>query len=375
MGFEHLISADSHLVEPYDIWTKALASKWGEDVLPHIVKDENGKDLFFTGAEYIPIGGGIIDQTHPDADIRALVMRSGADPDARMQSLDIDGVDFEVLNSTWMLYAMRIENGDLRRDCAKVYNDWAAEFTASHRDRFIATAMIPVDDIHWACQEVRRATDLGLKGAVVFCATRPGATPYRDTSFDPLWNTAIETNNPILLHIITGNQRDPFTMRGDELGEVAGATIAIMQEVQPTLANEFIFGRILDKFPDLKVGLGEYEVAWLPNFMWRLEQLANDFPAAWGLRDLKYPVRDLALKRIHHCVIDDPYLLDVLDKLGHDMNLMWGSDFPHVRCTFPNSRMIVEERLKDLPDDVAARIAYKTAADLFEISLPHMAKA
>ena len=170
MGFEHLISADSHLVEPYDIWTKALASKWGEDVLPHIVKDENGKDLFFTGAEYIPIGGGIIDQTHPDADIRALVMRSGADPDARMQSLDIDGVDFEVLNSTWMLYAMRIENGDLRRDCAKVYNDWAAEFTASHRDRFIATAMIPVDDIHWACQEVRRATDLGLKGAVVFCA-------------------------------------------------------------------------------------------------------------------------------------------------------------------------------------------------------------
>lgn len=367
---KQLISADSHLVEPYDLWEKALAGKWGIDVVPHIVKDDDGSPLFFTGIEYIPVGKGIIDQTHPDAEIRDLVLESGANPDERVRCLDIDGVDFEVLNSTWMLYAMRIKNPDLRRDCARVYNDWAVEFVASHPDRFTATAMLPPDDVEWACRELDRTTSLGLKGAVIFCAVQPGMEPYRSHVYDSLWNKAIETSNPVLLHIITGNERDPFTMRGDEIGEAAGATVAILQEVQPTLANEFIFGRILDRFPELKVGLGEYEVAWLPNFMWRLHQLANDYPAAWGLRDLKQPVADLALKRVYHSVIDDPYVLMVLDQLGTDMNLTWGSDFPHVRCTFPNSRAIVADRLKGLPQDVVDRITHRTAMELFDISLP-----
>ena len=365
---EYLISADSHLVEPYDLWEKALASKWG-DAVPRKV-DDNGNPLLFTGIEYIPIGKGIIDQTAEDPDVRALVLRAGADPDARVKCLDIDGVDFEVLNSTWMLYAMRIEDGDLRRDCARVYNDWAAEFAASHPDRFLATAMVPVDDIGWACQEIERTTAMGLKGAIVFCANLPGLPPYRDKAYDPLWETAVATDNPILLHIITGNERDPFTMGGDELGGAAGATVAILQEVQPTLANEFIFGRVLDRFPELNVLLGEYEVAWLPNLMWRLDQLANEYPAVWGLRDLKQPVRDLALKRVHHGFISDPYVVQVVDTLGHDMNLTWGSDFPHVRCTFPNSKPIVQERLEGLPQDVVDRITYKTAAELFKINLP-----
>lgn len=366
---KYLISADSHLVEPYDLWQRALSKKWGAAVLPGEVKNDKGDRLFFTGIEYVPIGKGIIDQTAPDPEMRELVLQSGADPEARVKCIDIDGVDFEVLNATWMLYAMRIEDGELRRDCARVYNDWAIEFTSSHPERFIATAMIPVDDIDWACKEIERTTALGLKGAVIFCANKPGLPPYRDQAYDRLWKTAIETANPILLHIITGNIRDPFTMDGAELGEAAGATVAILQEVLPTLANDFIFGRVLDRFPELKVALGEYEVAWLPNFMWRLKQLAHDYPSSWGLRDLKQPIRELALHRVYHSVIDDPYVLHVVDTLGHDMNLTWGSDFPHVRCTFPNSRSIVEDRLKGLPQDVIDRITYKTAVELFDINL------
>lgn len=367
---KHLISADSHLVEPYDLWEKALAAKWGRDVVPHVETDDDGGPMLFTGLEYIPISKGIIDQTAPTQELRDLVLRSGADPDARVECLDIDGIDFEVLNSTWMLYAMRMENADLRRDCARVYNDWAVEFVQSHPERFTATAMVPADDIDWACQEVERTAAMGLKGAVIFCAVMPGMKPYRDPAYDKLWATAVATSMPIMLHIITGNVRDPFTMRGDEVGEAAGATVAILQEVQPTLANEFIFGRVLDRHPELKIGLGEYEVAWLPNFMWRLRQLAFDYPSAWGLRDLKQPIEELALKRVYHSTIDDPYVRMVLDQLGTDMNLTWGSDFPHVRCTFLNSRAVVEDRLQGLPQDVVDRITHKTAMELFDINLP-----
>ena len=368
--FEHLISADSHLVEPYDLWQKALGSSWDDAVLPRLITDVEGGPLFFTGLEYIPIGGGIIDQTNEDPEINALVLQAGSNPDARVKALDIDGVAFEVLNSTWMLYGMRITNPALRRDCARAYNDWAAEFAGAHPDRFLCTAMVPTDDVGWACAELERTSARGMKGAVVFCANLPGVPPYRDPAYDPLWQTAIETDNPIILHIITGNERDPFTLDGDELGDAAAMTIAVLQEVQPTLANEFVFGGILDRFPELKVQLGEYEVAWLPNFMWRLDQLENDYPAAWGLRDLATPVRDLALKRVYHTAIDDPYMNQVVELLGEDMSLSWGSDFPHVRCTFPNSRSIVEDRVAGMSQETVDRIAFKTAAELYSIDLP-----
>jgi hypothetical protein len=57
------------------------------------------------------------------------------------------------------------------------------------------------------------------------------------------------------------------------------------------------------------------------------------------------------------------------------MKLTWGSDFPHVRCTFPNSREIVNNMVRDLPDDVANGIAHRTVAELFQIELPQLARA
>ena len=95
-------------MEPYDLWQKALGSTWDDEVLPRLITDVEGGPLFFTGLEYIPIGGGIIDQTNDDPEINALVLQAGANPDARVKALDIDGVAFEILNSTWMLYGMRI---------------------------------------------------------------------------------------------------------------------------------------------------------------------------------------------------------------------------------------------------------------------------
>lgn len=154
MSFAFVVSADSHLVEPYDLWTKPLGSRWGEAV-PHLLQRDSSR-VFYTGIEQIVVDNGIISESAEDPEVRELQRRSGWDPDARLRCMEIDGIDAEVLNSTWMLYAMRIPNPDLRRACARVYNDWAAEFVSGHTDRFIASAMIPIDDVSWACDELTR---------------------------------------------------------------------------------------------------------------------------------------------------------------------------------------------------------------------------
>jgi hypothetical protein len=38
-------------------------------------------------------------------------------------------------------------------------------------------------------------------------------------------------------------------------------------------------------------------------------------------------------------------------------NLLWGSDYPHVESTFPRSRQIIEEILKDCTEEEKAKIA------------------
>ena len=65
-----IISGDSHVIEPAELWTKPLGAKYG-DAVPHIMKEFNGEktDHFFTGIEYIRIGfidiynGRIVSQT------------------------------------------------------------------------------------------------------------------------------------------------------------------------------------------------------------------------------------------------------------------------------------------------------------------------
>lgn len=45
-----------------------------------------------------------------------------------------------------------------------------------------------------------------------------------------------------------------------------------------------VFGGILDRFPRLRLVLGEYEVAWVPYFRFRVERALRLFTSDFGLR-------------------------------------------------------------------------------------------
>ena len=101
-------------------------------------------------------------------------------------------------------------------------------------------------------------------------------------------------------------------------------------EVMETLANDFIFGTILDRFPKLKVMCSEFEVAWIPSFMFRIDQIQNDYAHRMTLPKLNMRASDYMRTRIWHGFIDDPFAMDALPSLGAD-HIVWGSDFPHIR--------------------------------------------
>jgi predicted TIM-barrel fold metal-dependent hydrolase len=363
-----IISSDSHLLEPEDLFEKALIKKYG-DATPRYVNEHLGNKVkhYFTGLEYICVDE-IVEGDDSSAESQQLqneLLEASWDSAKRVACLDKDGVWAEVLNSTWMLYTMRAKDDKLVQDCCEVYNDWTHELVSYDTNRLKATAMIHMADLDWALKELERVAKLGHCGVLINCDARPEWAPYRDPKYDPFWARLEEMGMPLMLHIITGNVQDPFTLYGKDREDIVRLTLDIFAEGPVTLANEFMFGGIMDRFPNLKLVLGEYEVSWLPNFIWRMNQFKEQLGPAMGFAPLKHDI-DWYFDRVWHGFVDDPLVKIAVDVLGSS-KIMWGSDFPHARCTYPNSQKIVENVLSDFGAEAKADMSFYNAARLYNI--------
>jgi len=338
-----IISGDSHVLEPFDLWEGPLGRRYG-DRIPHLVPGPNGAKgaYLFCGKETVLVDELV--NAEGDARIKSLI-KAGSDPAEREKLLDEDGVTAEVLNSTWTLYAMRIDDPELRRACCAVFNDWLAHYCSHNPRRLYGVAMIPIDDVGWGIREAERVAKLGLKGATIHAALPEGLPPYRSPIYDRFWSSCASLGLPVTLHIVTGRVRDPFTYHGEEEREEAPASfIEMFQEVMPVLARDFIFGGILDRHPRLKLILSEYEASWIPMFRWRLDRIER-FP---GLGKLKKPARQYIDDNVYCGIIKDPFAKMFRKEIGIGQ-LLWGSDFPHPNCTFPDTRKIIANILEGVP--------------------------
>ena len=371
MDKQLIVSSDSHIIEPEDLFEKALGQRYG-DATPRYVEEHLGQrgKHYFTGYEYIRVDEIVEgdDATEESRRLQQELLEASLDPAARIRCLDKDGVWAEIVNSTWMLYSMRVKDDDLARDCCAVYNAFVAEYCSHEPKRLFATAMIHMEDVDWACRELERVVKLGHRSVLINCDTRPEWPYYRDPVYDPFWARAEEMDVPITLHIITGNVRDPFTLFGEERRNTARDGMNILYEAIPVLLNEFIMGGVMDRFPRLKLVLSEYEVSWLPYFMFRGRQMIDAFGPALHLPPVKGTIEEY-MGRVYHGFIDDSWVEHAVAAVDH-RTMMWGSDFPHARCTYPNSQRIVHDTLAKLGEGKMADLSYFNCANLYGIELP-----
>ena len=325
-GFARVLSADSHVMEPRDLWEKALFDRYG-DHTPRIVRQHAGREgtFFYTGRQVLKV-------TESDLSAQKIgFQEAGYKPEVRVEFQKHAGVEAEILNATLMLLIMQGRQLNVVRASACVFNDWLAEFCGYDQERLLGIAMIPMDDPDWAEAELQRILKKGLRGAIIHLVPPEGCAPFRDPIYDRFWSCAQEARVPLTLHIITGRVPDPLHFHTkEEQGESPQTQIALMYEVMGVLANEFIFGGILDRFPDLQIVCSEFEISWIPSFMSRIDQMQEDFGARLQLPALKMRASDYMRTRVWHGIIDDPHGAEAIRHIGID-RILWGSDFPHVR--------------------------------------------
>ena len=355
-----IISADSHTLEPPDLWLNALESKHGDDT-PRVVDAHEGTEgpFFFTGKQYARF------QEQQEKAAQAGTPDAGFDPAARIEFQNKTGIEAEVLYPTLGLSIMHSSNRpDYRhvvRDASRVYNDWLADFIAHDPKRLIGSAMIPMDDVEWAVAELERTGKMGFKTPMIHAAPPEGCPPYRDKLYDPFWAAAEDMDLAVTLHIVTGRVPDPMACHTvAEWEEGPNMFLDTWEEIPHVVATDFIFGTILDRFPRLRVVTAELELSWIPNFMRRIDMVQGVYSNRLQLPKLEMKASDYLKSRIWHGLIDEEASIPVIPELGVDQ-VVWGSDFPHTISVGAETGAMLAALFEGItPDDQAKLVAENT---------------
>ena len=357
-----VISADSHVLEPKDLWIRALGPKYGEGV-PRYVEGYGGNPglYFFTGRHALKVGSS---RDTDQVERYQKLETAGRDPAVRLGIMDAERVHAEVLNASWAMLTTSILDAALRRDCARVFNDYLVEYCAAAKKRLIGVALVPIEDVDWALHEIERVAAQGISGVMVPLRPMEGATPYRDPRYDRVWASLAEKHLPVTLHSGTGWVADPSTHYND-IQTVPRAFIEFFNEAAPVLAEDFIFGGILDRSPTLQLYLVEFDASWLPIFRYRAERIEK-YP---GLAPLKKPAGRYLAENVHVGFINDPLAAKLRAEIGID-RMMWGSDFPHPPCPYPNIRERLDtEILAGVPADERTKLVADNVRALYQIEI------
>ncbi|ETX00437.1 MAG: hypothetical protein ETSY1_11205 [Candidatus Entotheonella factor] len=372
--FKSLISADSHVMEPLDLWWNALGSKFG-DRTPRYLNEYRGEqgNFFYTGYQDWPVSW--LRDNRPETERAALeaaergMEACGYDPVVRVQFQEEAGIQAEVMNPTRLMNVMRNPDTEVLRACSTVYNDWLAEFVSHDSKRLIGVSVIPTDDVEWAVQELQRTAKKGLVSTMIPCQAPEDCPPYRDPIYDRFWAAACETDTPITLHILTGRKLDPIAFAHfqteAEASDNPALWVDLLNEIQLVLANDFIFGGILDRFPQLKVICSEFEVSWVPGFMARLDQ-TEDVAPRLKIPKLKMKASDYMRERIWHGFIDDTAADFAIPYVGAN-RVLWGSDFPHIRSMGLDADSAVYNLIAKLDPNEQAQVVGGNATEVFRI--------
>ncbi len=376
-----VISADCHvdlIWLPPDLFTAAAPAAM-KDRMPYVTDGADGpvwvsnKGAYFglqngmgsAGRKYVP---GEIHRSDRMAaqglyDDGKKGIRRLTDPDLRLKDQDLDGVRGEVLYGI-LGAAMRLDDPPAATVMTAIYNDWLAEFCATHPDRLAGIASILGHDVAAAVAEVERVAARGVVKGIEIPSTAD-AKPLYHKDWHPLWAAAASAGLPMHFHTIGGPKPDFESMEPLESRQAFAVFITGFQLNMAGKLMEIIYGGALEAHPDLQVVIGESGIGWIPYILDHMDLEWED-----QFKDLTLTMKPSAYwrRQCHATYQSDPVGVRLIDLLGED-NVMWGSDFPHPDGVWPDSQDFIARELGQVPDATRRKIIRENAARLYGFPL------
>lgn len=370
------ISADDHVQEHPEVWTRRLSkAKWG-DRIPHLKRMEDGTGAWFVDGRKLPlrgvatVGAAMADRAQEPLHWEE-VPKMAYDAKARLKAMDGDGVDYSVLYPGVAGVAGEtfgsLTDPEFELACVQAYNDWIIEEWAGVSARFIPQCIVPIFPAEAAVAEIRRAVAKGHRGVIYPAVPMElREIPHiNDSAYDPIWAVCQDLGVPICFHA-GGSQAIQVPPYPGYSTEIASAFQAITRPVSTVaVVVNFLISRVLLRHPKLKIVFGESALGW---GAYLLEY--TDFQAKGDRLHLEG--YDLAPSQIfkRQCYLVGWYdraSLQTRHFIGSE-NILWATNFPLSTSTWPSSQDYIRRSFQDIPNDERQKILWQNAAKLYKIN-------
>ncbi|HSF05683.1 MAG TPA: amidohydrolase family protein [Methylomirabilota bacterium] len=286
-------------------------------------------------------------------------IRRITDPELRLKDQERDGVQAEVLYGI-LGTTRRLNDAEAAVELMRIYNEWLADFCDAHPDRYAGLACIPNHPVEAAVEEIRRVMKRGgVRGLEI--ANQYDIVPLWDPQWAPVWVVVNEARLPLHFHTV-GGQRVEFDKLPGLLSKVARAVhLTAFQMHMASVLSSVIFGGVLERYPDMKVVIGESGIGWIP---YVLDRMDAEWEDQFKELSLTMPPSEYWRRQCRATYQTDRIGIKLVDDLGHD-TIMWGSDFPHPDGVWPDSSEYIQRELGHLPAAVRQKIVCENAGKLY----------
>ena len=262
--------------------------------------------------------------------------------DDRRRALDLLGFASQLVFNTF--HNRRLHDWEHSGDielavgAARAHNRAMSEF-CSVDARLLPTLYVPLADLDRAGELAAEAISMGAGALLVASGCPPNHSPSH-IALDAVWAAASDARVPVVFHVGgTGDLIDPAYFRnglpippdfhgGDENFRSVDY-MGIPGPPAQTLAT-MIFDGVLERFPDLRIGVIEQGAIWVPSWMRQMEAAFDAFARhearlrALSLRPSEYVTRQIRFT---------PYPTEdvgwIIEQAGPGV-CMFSSDYPHV---------------------------------------------
>jgi uncharacterized protein len=381
-----VFDGDSHVVEPPELWTRYLepeyralgkSALWREEgklgsylkVNGKVFRDKMNSNIprhaiWKPGMKWEDVGG-------LDPNVRHAPAAGASNAEARLRDMNAMGIDQALLYPTWFAEGFHlIEDPDVAYALARAYNDWIADFCKAAPERLFAASMVPLQNMDYAVEELRRTAKIPCFKAAFIRPMFLEGHYFTHPSYDPLWAELENLGTTLAVHPTAGLWNPEWTSHGPFFEKVKGRlnhrafTLAggggpaaggggditfgftaspplghpIAQIIAPWLDNHMFVAStligftVMQRYPNLKMVVAHGKASWMQEVLEKMEASTRTIPLLH-----MYPVRTDTEEMWEEGKIMLGFDAEerLIQKLPEEFaaKIVWGSRYPHQDTT------------------------------------------
>jgi len=351
--------ADAHICEPPSVWTEYCDPKYRELILQAGL--ENGSDMLFADGASIGTGAApaCIPGAYGDPDVTwADILPGSFDPAERLKVMDAERLDAALMFPSIDLLAGDIADPEVAAANARAYNRWMTDFVSENPARLYGMGVCPLQSVDAAVDEIDFIAKAGLTG-ITFRPERYNGLELYSPEMDRVWSATEEADLTVAIHGSFGSKMKSFARTRYSNPFYVHMVCHPFEQMASVM--EIVASGILDNHPQLRVGFFESGMGWLPYWLERMDEHKETMGHL--VPQLKREPTEIFSEQ---CFVTmeagEGEAFAQLADLGLAHTVVWGSDYPHYDCTFPNALDELDQTFAAIGrEDLKEEVVYTNA--------------